>query len=141
MTEAYDKLRTQFKELPLTDRIAFIAEATVMTGQSALSDSMGLFGGVFENIGSSVDSIIKATGLSNSSNNVVSQTVERVAITVKDAGKAAGTIYKDVAKGVDDATGGIAKGLGDVTSQASEVVKNVTGTIQKTAAEVTSPKK
>jgi len=141
MTEAYDKLRDQFKELSLTDRLAFIAEATVMTGQTALSEPMSVFGGVFENIGSSVESIAKATGLSNGSDNVVSQTVERVAITVKDAGKAAGTIYNDVAKGVDDATGGIAKGLGDVTSQASEVVKNVTGTIQKTANQVTNPKK
>ncbi len=139
MTDAYQKLRDQFKELSLTDRVSFIAEATLMTGQSAVVDSINFVGGAFESIGSSVENIAKSTGLANGSGNVVNQTVERVAITVKDAGKASSTVFKDVAKSVDDATSGISKGVGEVTSKASGVVQNVSDSIQKTASSVTKP--
>jgi len=140
MTEAYDKLRDQFKELSLPDRVSFIAEATLMTGQSAVVDGINLAGSAFESIGSTVENLAKSTGLTDGSDNVVKQTVERVAITVKDAGKASSTVFKDVAKSVDDATGGISKGVGAVTSKASDVVQNVTDSIQKSASAVTSPK-
>lgn len=138
MTEAYEKLRNQFKELSFTDRVAFLAEASLMTGQSAVVSGMNLAGDLVDTLGSSVDSIAKAVGLTNGSGsgNVVSQTVERVAITVKDAGKAASTIYKDVAKGVDSVTGDVAKGAGDVVGKAADVVKDVAGQVQKTATQV-----
>lgn len=138
MAEAYDKLRTQFKELSLTERLAFLAEASLMTGQSAVVSGMNLFGDFGDVLGSSVESITKAVGLSNGggSSNVVSQTVERVAITVKDAGKAASTIYRDVAKGVDSVTGDVAKSTGDVVNKAADVVKDVAGQVQKSASQV-----
>ena len=37
MSESYQKLRKDFKELDFTDRLTFLAESVLLTGQSAVS--------------------------------------------------------------------------------------------------------
>jgi len=42
MTETYQKLREEFKAMPLPERLGFLAEAAVLTGQSAIVGTLNL---------------------------------------------------------------------------------------------------
>ena len=42
MSESYQKLRKDFKELDFTDRLTFLAESVLLTGQSAVVGSLNI---------------------------------------------------------------------------------------------------
>lgn len=60
------------------------------------------------------------------------ETIDRVAITVKDVSRSAGELYNDAVRNVENATSNAAKAVGDVGVSASEAVKNIAGSFQKT---------
>ncbi|MBC8044241.1 MAG: chlorosome protein C [Rhizobacter sp.] len=134
MTESYEKLRNEFKDMPLTDRVAFLAEAAFITGQSAIVGTMNLIGDVVERTAASADDIAKATGLSGMTSEGVSQTVNRVVITVKDAGRTASEVVKDAARSVDSITVDAARGVGDMAAKATDVVKDVADSVSRAAS-------
>lgn len=93
-TEAYEKLRNEFRGLSLTDQVSLLAEATLKFSPSSLLGGLNLGGGdLFNTIGASIGSLANVVGISSGSDSVVSKTVDRVVITVKDAGKAANAIF------------------------------------------------
>lgn len=145
MTESYQKLREEFKQLDLPNRVAFLAEASVMTVQSGIVGTLNLIGDVVESASNVVGSVAQNFGVSGgTASDATAQTVNRVVITVKDATKAAGTVVKDVAKSVDAVTVDVAKTVGDVATKATEVTANVVETVQKTVSQATKreePKK
>ncbi len=136
MTETYQKLREEFKQLDLPSRLGFLVEAGALTTQSAIVGTLNVIGDVVEGVTNATGSLAQSVGISSASADSASQTVNRIVITVKDAGKAAGTVVKDVAKSVDDVAVNVAKSVGDATVKAAEVAGDVIGTVQKTAAEM-----
>lgn len=135
MSESYQKLRKDFKDLDFTDRLTFLAESVLLTGQSAIVGGLELAGGLVETVAGTVGSLVDATGISSmlgGSGGVVGETIDRVAITVKDVSRSAGELYGDAVKSVENVTGNAAKAVGDVGSSASDAVKNIAGSFQKT---------
>ena len=135
MSESYQKLRKDFKELDFTDRLTFLAESVLLTGQSAIVGGLELVGGLVETVSGTFDSIVDASGIGKvlgSTSGVVGETIDRVAITVKDVSRSAGELYGDAVKSVENMTGNAAKAVGDVGSSASDAVKNIAGSFQKT---------
>ncbi|MDX2127874.1 MAG: chlorosome protein C [Chloroherpetonaceae bacterium] len=132
MTESYETLRKEFKAMALGDRMAFLAEAAILTGQSAIVGTLNLIGDVVEGVTSATENLTKSVGITGGDGqSPAAQTVNRVVITVKDAGKAAGTVMKDVAKTVDTATADVAKGVSEAAAKAVEVVNDVASAAQK----------
>ncbi|NTV03157.1 MAG: chlorosome protein C [Chlorobiaceae bacterium] len=135
MSESYQKLRKDFKELDFTDRLTFLAESVLLTGQSAIVGGLELAGGLVETVSGTLGSLVDASGIGNvlgSTGGVVGETIDRVAITVKDVSRSAGELYGDAVKSVENVTGNAAKAVGDVGSSASDAVKNIAGSFQKT---------
>jgi chlorosome envelope protein C len=135
MSESYQKLRKSFKELDFTDRLTFLAESLLLTGQSAIVGSLEVAGSVVETVTGTVGSLLDASGIGDilgGSSGVVGETIDRVAITVKDVSRSAGELYNDAVRNVENATGNAAKVVGDVGVSASEAVKNLAGSFQKT---------
>ncbi|NTV92853.1 MAG: chlorosome protein C [Chlorobiaceae bacterium] len=135
MSESYQKLRKDFKELDFTDRLTFLAESVLMTGQGAVVGGLELAGSVVETVTGTVGSLIDATGIGGMlgrTGGVVGETIDRVAITVKDVSRSAGELYSDAVKNVENVTDNAAKAIGDAGVSASEAVKNLTGSFQKT---------
>ncbi|NTU94139.1 MAG: chlorosome protein C [Chlorobiaceae bacterium] len=135
MSESYQKLRKDFKDLEFTDRLTFLAESVLLTGQSAIVGSLELAGGVVEAVTNTVGSLVDASGIGKvlgSTGGVVGETIDRVAITVKDVSRSAGELYDDAVKSVENVTGNAAKAVGDVGASASDAVKNIAGSFQKT---------
>ncbi len=135
MSESYQKLRKDFKELDFTDRLTFLAESVLLTGQSAIVGGLELAGGLVETVSGTIGSLVDASGLGKvlgSTTGVVGETIDRVAITVKDVSRSAGELYDDAVKSVENVTGNAAKAVGDVGSSASDAVKNIAGSFQKT---------
>ena len=135
MSESYQKLRKDFKELDFTDRLTFLAESVLLTGQSAIVGGLELAGGLVETVSGTIGSLVDASGIGNvlgSTTGVVGETIDRVAITVKDVSRSAGELYGDAVKSVENVTGNAAKAVGDVGSSASDAVKNIAGSFQKT---------
>ncbi len=135
MSESYQKLRKDFKDLDFPDRLTFLAESALLTGQSAIVGGLEVAGSVVETVTGTVGSLVDALGIGNmlgSSGGVVGETIDRVAITVKDASRSAGDIYNDAVKNVENVTGNAAKAVGDAGVSASETVKNLAGSFQKT---------
>lgn len=56
MSESYQKLRKDFKELDFTDRLTFLAESVLLTGQSAVVGGLELAGSVVETVTGTVGS-------------------------------------------------------------------------------------
>jgi chlorosome envelope protein C len=136
MSESYQKLRKDFKELDFTDRLTFLAESVLLTGQSAVVGGLNLAGNVFDTVTGTVGAVIDASGIGNllgSTGGVVGETIDRVAITVKDASRTAGELYVSAVETVENATGNAATAVGDAGVSASEVVKNFAGSFQKGA--------
>ncbi|MEI8102258.1 MAG: chlorosome protein C [Chlorobium sp.] len=136
MSESYQKLRKDFKELEFTDRLTFLAESVLLTGQSAVVGGLNLAGSLFDTATGTVGSLIDATGIGNVLGNttgVVGETIDRVAITVKDASRTANQLYASAIETVENATGNAATAVGDAGVSASEVVKNFAGSFQKGA--------
>ncbi|MBN1292481.1 MAG: chlorosome protein C [Candidatus Latescibacteria bacterium] len=136
MSESYQKLRKDFKELDFTDRLTFLAESVLLTGQSAVVGGLELAGNVVETVTGTVGSLIDATGVGNMlgrTGGVVGETIDRVAITVKDVSRSAGELYTDAVKNVENVTDNAAKAIGDAGVTASEAVKNMAGSFQKGA--------
>ncbi len=134
MSESYQKLRKDFKELDFTDRLTFLAESVLLTGQSAVVGSLNIAGNVFDTVTGTVGAVIDASGIGNllgSTGGVVGETIDRVAITVKDASRTANELYASAVETVENATGNAATAVGDAGVSASEVVKNFTGSFQK----------
>ena len=134
MSESYQKLRKDFKDLDFTDRLTFLAESVLLTGQSAIVGGLELAGGLVETVTGTIGSLVDATGIGKALGNsggVVGETIDRVAITVKDVSRSAGEIYGDAVKTVENVTGNAAKAVGDVGSSASDTVKNIAGSFQK----------
>lgn len=133
MSESYQKLRRDFKELEFTDRLSFLAESVVLTGQSAVVGGLNLAGSVFDTISGTVGAVIDASGIGNILGNtgVVGETIDRVAITVKDASRTANELYASAVETVENATGNAATAVGDAGVSASEVVKNIAVSFQK----------
>ncbi len=134
MSESYQKARKEFKELDFTDRLTFVAESVLLTGQSAVVGSLNLAGGIFDTITGTVGAVIDASGIGNLLGNtggVVGETIDRVAITVKDASRTAGQLYSSAVDTVENVTGNAAKAVGDVGVSASEAVKSFSGSFQK----------
>ena len=46
MSESYQKLRKDFKDLDFTDRLTFLAESLLLTGQSAIVGGLEVAGSV-----------------------------------------------------------------------------------------------
>jgi chlorosome envelope protein C len=135
MSESYQKLRKDFKELDFTDRLTFLAESVLLTGQSAIVGGLELAGGLVETVSGTVGSLVDASGINRLLGNtggVVGETIDRVAITVKDVSRSAGELYTDTVKSVENVTGNAAKAVGDMGSSASDAVKNIAGSFQKT---------
>ncbi|HHE32088.1 MAG TPA: chlorosome protein C [Chlorobaculum parvum] len=135
MSESYQKLRKDFKELDFTDRLTFLAESVLLTGQSAIVGGLEVAGSVVETVAGTVGSLVDASGVGNmlgSSGGVVGETIDRVAITVKDVSRSAGDMYNDAVKNVENVTGNAARAVGDAGSSASDAVKNIAGSFQKT---------
>ena len=134
MSESYQKLRKDFKELEFVDRLTFLAESVLLTGQSAVVGSLNLAGNVFDTVTGTIGAVVDATGIGNllgSTGGVVGETLDRVAITVKDASRTASELYAGVVETVENATGNAATAVGDAGVSASEVVKNFAGSFQK----------
>ncbi len=133
MSESYQKLRKDFKELDFTDRLTFLAESVLLTGQSAVVGGLNLAGNIFDTVTGTVGAVIDASGIGNllGSTGVVGETIDRVAITVKDASRTANELYASAVETVENATGNAATAVGDAGVSASEVVKNFTGSFQK----------
>ncbi|MEI8031858.1 MAG: chlorosome protein C [Chlorobiaceae bacterium] len=134
MSESYQKARKEFKELDFADRLTFVAESVLLTGQSAVVGSLNLAGGIFDTITGTVGAVIDASGIGNLLGNtggVVGETIDRVAITVKDASRTAGQLYSSAVDTVENVTGNAAKAVGDVGVSASEAVKSFSGSFQK----------
>ncbi|MBN1928220.1 MAG: chlorosome protein C [Chlorobiaceae bacterium] len=135
MSESYQKLRKDFKELDFTDRLTFLAESVLLTGQSAIVGGLEIAGSVVETVAGTVGSLVDASGIGNilgGPGGVVGETIDRVAITVKDVSRSAGDLYNDAVKNVENATGNAARAVGDAGVSASEAVKNLAGSFQKT---------
>ncbi|MBF0585779.1 chlorosome protein C [Prosthecochloris sp. N3] len=138
MGESYQKLRNDFKGLDLTDRLAFLAEGALLTGQSAVVGGLEMAGSLVETVSGTVGSLVDATGVSRILGNtggVVGETLDRVAITVKDVQRSAGDLYNDAVKNVENVTDNAAKAIGDAGMTASEAVKGVTGSFQKSTGQ------
>lgn len=138
MGESYQKLRNDFKGLDLTDRLAFLAEGTLLTGQSAVVGGLEMAGSLVETVSGTVGSLVDATGVSRILGNtggVVGETLDRVAITVKDVQRSAGDLYNDAVKNVENVTDNAAKAIGDAGMTASEAVKGVSGSFQKSTGQ------
>ncbi|TCD47843.1 chlorosome protein C [Chlorobium sp. N1] len=136
MSESYQKLRKDFKDLEFTDRLTFLAESTLLTGQSAVVGGLELAGTVVETVTGTVGSLLDATGIGSllgRTGGVVGETIDRVAITVKDVSRSAGDLYNDAVKNVENVTDNAAKAIGDAGVSASEAVKSFTGSVQKSA--------
>ncbi len=134
MSESYQKLRKDFKELEFVDRLTFLAESVLLTGQSAVVGSLNLAGNVFDTVTGTIGAVVDATGIGNllgSPGGVVGETLDRVAITVKDASRTASELYAGAVETVENATGNAATAVGDAGVSASEVVKNFAGSFQK----------
>ncbi|HHE07668.1 MAG TPA: chlorosome protein C [Chlorobaculum parvum] len=135
MSESYQKLRKDFKDLDFTDRLTFLAESALLTGQSAIVGGLELAGSVVETVTGTAGSLVDALGIGNmlgGSGGVVGETIDRVAITVKDVSRSAGDMYNDAVKNVENVTGNAARAVGDAGSSASDAVKNIAGSFQKT---------
>ena len=65
MSESYQKLRKDFKELDFTDRLTFLAESVLLTGQSAVVGSLNIAGNVFDTVTGTVGAVIDASGIGN----------------------------------------------------------------------------
>ncbi|MEC9486520.1 MAG: chlorosome protein C [Prosthecochloris sp.] len=138
MGESYQKLRNDFKGLDLTDRLAFLAEGALLTGQSAVVGGLEMAGSLVETVSGTVGSLVDATGVSRILGNtggVVGETLDRVAITVKDVQRSAGDLYNDAVKNVENVTDNAAKAIGDAGMTASEAVKGVSGSFQKSTGQ------
>jgi len=88
-----------------------------------------------ETVAGTVGSLVDASGVGNmlgGSGGVVGETIDRVAITVKDVSRSAGDMYNDAVKNVENVTGNAAKAVGDAGSSASDAVKNIAASFQKT---------
>ncbi|MEI7824793.1 MAG: chlorosome protein C [Chlorobiaceae bacterium] len=134
MSESYQKLRKDFKELEFVDRLTFLAESVLLTGQSAVVGSLNLAGNVFDTVTGTIGAVVDATGIGNllgSPGGVVGETLDRVAITVKDASRTASALYAGAVESVENVTGNAATAVGDAGVSASEVVKNFAGSFQK----------
>ncbi len=134
MSESYQNLRKDFKELEFIDRLTFLAESVLLTGQSAVVGSLNLAGGLFDTVVGTVGAVVDASGIGNllgSTSGVVGETLDRVAITVKDASRTASELYVSAVETVENATGNAATAVGDAGVSASEVVKNFAGSFQK----------
>ena len=134
MSESYQKLRKDFKELEFTDRLTFLAESVLLTGQSAVVGGLNLAGNLVDTLSGTVGAVVEATGIGNLLGNtggVVGETIDRVAITVKDASRTANELYASAVETVENATGNAATAVGDAGVSASEVVKNFAGSFQK----------
>jgi chlorosome envelope protein C len=134
MSESYQNLRKDFKELELTDRLTFLAESVLLTGQSAVVSGLNLAGSVFDTVTGTVGALVDASGVGRifgSSTGVVGETIDRVAITVKDASRTANELYNNAVETVENAAGNMATAVGDAGQSASEVVKNFAGSFQK----------
>ncbi|PWW82724.1 MULTISPECIES: chlorosome protein C [Prosthecochloris] len=132
MGESYQNLRKDFKNLELPDRMTFLAEGTLLTGQSAIVGGLELLGNVVETVTGTVGSLVDATGIGRvlgSTSGVVGDTIDRVAITVKDVSKTAGDLYSDAVKNVENVTENAATAVGDAGMSASETVKGVKNSI------------
>ena len=128
MGESYQKLRKDFKSLELTDRMTFLAEGALLTGQSAIVGGLELAGNLVETVTGTVGSLVDATGIGRmlgSTSGVVGDTIDRVAITVKDVSRTAGELYSDAVKNVENVTENAATAVGDAGMSASETVKGV----------------
>lgn len=135
MSESYQKLRRDFKDLDFTDRLAFLAESALLTGQSAIVGGLEVAGNVVQTVAGTVGSLVDALGVGNmlgGSGGVVGETIDRVAITVKDVSRSAGDMYSDAVRNVENVTGNAARAVGDAGSSASDAVKNIAGSFQKT---------
>ncbi|MBM3163280.1 MAG: chlorosome protein C [Chlorobi bacterium] len=135
MSETYQKLRKDFKDLDFTDRLTFVAESLVLTGQGAVVGGLTLAGTVFDTLINSAGSFLDATGVLNMlgrTGGVVGETIDRVAITVKDVSRAAGDLYVNAVDAVENVTDNAAAAVGDAGISASEAVKNIAGSFQKT---------
>jgi chlorosome envelope protein C len=139
MTETYQKLREEFKTMPLPDRIGFLVESLLLTGQSAIVGTLNVIGDVVEGATNVASSVTQSFGMGSGQGgtSMAAQTINRVVITVKDAGKATASVMKDVAKSVDSATEGIVKGVGEATMKATEVAADVISSVQKTSRDMT----
>jgi len=136
MGESYQKIRQDFKDLELTDRMTFLAEGALLTGQSAIVGGLELAGSVVETVSGTVGSLVDATGIGRmlgSTSGVVGDTIDRVAITVKDVSRTAGELYSDAVKNVENVTENAATAVGDVGMSASETVKGVKGSLQQSS--------
>jgi len=136
MGESYQKIRQDFKDLELTDRMTFLAEGALLTGQSAIVGGLELAGSVVETVSGTVGSLMDATGIGRmlgSTSGVVGDTIDRVAITVKDVSRTAGELYSDAVKNVENVTENAATAVGDVGMSASETVKGVKGSFQQSS--------
>lgn len=134
MSESYQKLRSEFKELDFADRLTFLAESVLMTGQSAIVGTLEVAGGLVEAVTGTVSSLVDATGVGKmlgSTGGVVGETLDRVAITVKDVSRSAGDLYTGAVKNVENVTGSAAKAVGNAGSSASDTVRNIAGSFQK----------
>ena len=134
MSESYQKLRKDFKELEFTDRLTFLAESVLLTGQSAFVGGLNLAGNLVDTVTGTVGAVLDATGIANMLGNtggVVGETIDRVAITVKDASRTANDLYASAVETVENATGNAATAVGDAGVSASEVVKNFAASFQK----------
>jgi chlorosome envelope protein C len=134
MSESYQNLRKDFKQLELPDRLTFLAEGVLLTGQSAVVGGLNLAGSLFDTVTGTVGALVDATGLGRifgSSGGVVGETIDRVAITVKDASRTANELYSNAVETVENAAGNVATAVGDAGQSASEVVRNFTGSFPK----------
>lgn len=136
MSESYQKLRKEFKELDFTDRLTFVAESLVLTGQGAVVGGLTLVGNIFDTVFNTAGSVLDATGVVNMlgrTGGVVGETIDRVAITVKDVSRAAGDLYVNAVDAMENVTDNAATAVGDAGVSASEAVKNIAGSFQKGA--------
>lgn len=136
MGESYQKIRNDFKELELTDRLAFLAEGALLTGQSAVVGGLEMAGSLVETVTGTIGSLVDATGVGRILGNtggVVGETLDRVAITVKDVSRSAGDLYSDAVRNVENVTDNASRAIGDAGVSASEAVKGVAGSFQKSA--------
>ncbi|MDT9545909.1 chlorosome protein C [Chlorobium phaeovibrioides] len=133
MSESYQKLRTTFKDLDFADRLTFLAEGTMLTGQSAVVGGLELAGSVVETVAGTVGSLFDATGINKlfgQPGGVVGETIDRVTITAKDISRSAGDLYSGAVKNVENVTDSAAKAIGDAGASAAGAVKNMTGSFQ-----------
>ena len=134
MSESYQKLRKEFKDLDFADRLTFLAESVLMTGQGAIVGTLEVAGGLVETVTGTLNSLFDATGINKmigSTGGVVGETIDRVAITVKDVSRSAGELYTGAVKNVENVTDSAARVVGDAGSSASETVRSIAGSFQK----------